>query len=128
MKKLTKAEEDIMQIIWRLERCTVSNILDELGEPKPPHSTISSIVRILEGKDFLGHKAYGRTHEYFPIISKEDYSKKSLKDLVADYFGGSMNRLVSFMVEENEMDIKALSQLINEKEGEPKTKAKSKRK
>ncbi len=61
MKKLTKAEEDIMQIIWRLERCTVSNVLEQLGKPKPPHSTISSIVRILENKGFVDHKAYGRT-------------------------------------------------------------------
>lgn len=122
MKKLTKAEEDLMQIIWRLERCTVANILEELGKPKPPHSTISSIVRILEGKGFLDHKAYGRTYEYFPIITKEAYSKKTLKDLVSDYFGGSMNRLVSFMVEENEMDLKALTELINEKEEDDKTK------
>ncbi|MFT4664795.1 MAG: BlaI family penicillinase repressor [Polaribacter sp.] len=122
MKKLTKAEEDLMQIIWRLERCTVSDILEELGKPKPPHSTISSIVRILEKKDFVGHKAYGRTHEYFPTITKDDYSKKTLKDLVSDYFGGSMNSLVSFMVDEKEMDIEALTELINEKENDAKTK------
>ena len=113
-----------MQIIWRLERCTVSEILKQLGKPKPPHSTISSIVRILEGKGFLSHKAYGRTYEYFPVITKEEYSKKTLKKFVSDYFGGSMNRLVSFMVEENEMDIKALSELINEKEKESSTRQK----
>jgi len=122
MKKLTKAEEGLMQIIWRLERCTVSDIINELGKPKPPHSTISSIVRILEKNGFVDHKAYGRTHEYFPVITKEDYSKKTLKDLVSGYFGGSMNRLVSFMVEENEMDIKALTKLIDEKENDSKTK------
>lgn len=116
MEKLTKTEEGIMHIIWRLERCTVSDILKELGKPKPPHSTISSIVRILEKKDFVNYKAYGRTHEYFPLVTKDDYSKKTLKDLVTDYFGGSMNRLVSFMVDEKEMDIKALEKLINEKE------------
>ena len=69
-KKLTKAEEEIMQIIWRLERCTVSNILEDLGTPKPPHSSISSIVRILEKKGFVDHKTYARTHEYFPIVTK----------------------------------------------------------
>jgi len=125
MKKLTKAEEGVMQIIWRLERCTVSDVVKELeksSESKPPHSTISSIVRILEGKHFVSHKAYGRTYEYFPIVTKEDYSKKTLKDLVSDYFEGSMNRLVSFMVDENEMDIKALTELINEKESNTKTK------
>ena len=122
MKKLTKAEEDIMQIIWRLERCTVSDILEQLGKPKPKHSTSSSIVRILERKGFLDHKAYGRTYEYFPVFTKEEYSKKTLKDFVSNYFEGSMNRLVSFMVEENEMDIAALSELINEKEKENKNK------
>ena len=120
MKKLTKAEEEVMQIIWRLERCIVKDIRDQLGEPKPPHSTISSIVRILEAKGFLDHKAYGRTYEYFPIITKEEYSKKTLKQFVSDYFGGSMNRLVSFMVEENEMDIEALSELINSEKENPK--------
>ena len=109
MKKLTKAEEEIMQIIWRLERCTVSDILNDLGEPKPPHSSISSIVRILEKKEFLDHKAYGRTYEYFPVISKDDYSKLSLKKLASDYFEGSMNNLVSFLVKEKESLLLQLS-------------------
>ncbi len=118
MEKLTKTEENVMQIIWRLERCIVKDIRDQLGKPPPPHSTISSIVRILEEKGFVGHKAYGRTYEYFPTVSKEDYSKRSLKKLVQDYFGGSMNQLVSFLVDEKEMDLKALSKLIDEKENQ----------
>ena len=85
MKRLTKAEEDIMQIIWQLERCTVSDvrnyIQEEIGGEKPPHSTISTIVRILEDKGFLDHKAYGRTYEYFPKVSKEDYSARTLKKI-----------------------------------------------
>ncbi len=116
MKKLTKAEEEIMQIIWRLERCLVSDIIKELGEPKPPHSTISSIVRILEGKGFVNHKAYGRTHEYFPIIQKEDYSKQTLNKFVKDYFQGSMNALVSFMVKENDLSVEELSAMIQQLE------------
>ena len=75
MKKLTKTEEEVMHIIWKLERCIVSDILkymtDQMGMEKPPHSTISSIVRILESKGFLDHKAYGRTYEYFPIVTKK---------------------------------------------------------
>ena len=114
MKRLTKAEEEIMQIIWRLERCTVSNILDDIGgNPKPKHSSISSIVRILEGKDFVNHKAYGRTYEYFPIVSKDDYSKFTLKKIVNNYFEGSMNNLVSFLVKENDLDVKELSDLLD---------------
>ena len=115
MIQLTKAEEEIMQVIWRLERCLVSDILpiveEQRGE-KVPQSTISSIVRILEGKDFVSHKAYGRTHEYFPVISKDDYTKTTLKKLVSDYFEGSMSDLVSFLVKEEKMDVDELSDLI----------------
>ena len=120
MKRLTKAEEEIMQIIWRLEKCTVSDMRDDIqqqsGEKKPPHSTISTIVRILEEKGFLGHKAYGRTYEYFPLVSKEDYSKSSLKKLVSDYFEGSMNQLVSFLVKEENLDVSELSELLDQLE------------
>ena len=118
MKRLTKSEEEIMQIIWRLERCTVSDVIKELGLPKPPHSTISSIARILEKKGFLSHKAYGRTYEYFPAISKDVYSKRTLKEFVSDYFEGSMNRLVSFMVQEKDLDLKDLSELLKKIEEE----------
>ncbi len=118
MKRLTKSEEEIMQIIWKLERCTVSDVIKELGMPKPPHSTISSIVRILEKKGFLDHKAYGRTYEYGPIISRELYSKRTLKAFVSDYFEGSMNSLVSFMVQEKDLDIKELSELLKKMEEE----------
>ncbi len=112
MKTLTKVEEQIMQIIWNLDRCLVRDIIDQLDEPKPPHSTISSVVRILEKKGFVNHKAYGRTYEYFPTISKEEYSKSSIKDLAQNYFGGSMSKLVSFLVKEEEMDLKDLNEMI----------------
>ncbi len=119
MKRLTKAEEEIMQIIWRLGRCTVRDIREDIGgDPLPPHSSISTIVRILETKEFLGHKAYGRTYEYFPIIEREVYSKQSLQKLVGDYFGGSMDRLVSFMVQENDLSIKELAELLDKLEEE----------
>lgn len=119
MNKLTKAEEEIMQIIWRLGRCTVRDIREDIGgEPLPPHSTISSFVRILEEKKFVNYKAYGRTHEYFPIIAKEDYSKRSLHKLVDEYFEGSMNSLVSFLVKENDLSIKELSDLLDQLDDE----------
>ncbi len=118
MKRLTKAEEDIMQIIWQLNRCTVSDVRDfiakENGEKKPPHSTISTIVRILEEKGFLDHKAYGRTYEYFPVVSKADYSRRTLKKFVSDYFEGSMNELVSFLVKEEKIDMEELSKLLQD--------------
>lgn len=114
IKNLTKAEEEIMQFIWHLGRCTVTNIIDELAEPKPPHSSISSIVRILERKGFVGHKAYGRTYEYFPLIAKEDYSKRSLLSLLRDYFDGSTPQLVSFLVEHEETSVEELQELIKQ--------------
>ena len=118
MIKLTKAEEEIMQIIWEIGPCTVSDIRDYIeahkGPPKPPHSSISTIVRIVEKKGFLDHKAYGRTYEYRPIIAKEDYSRFSLKKLVSDYFGGSMNQLVSFLVKEKDLKPEELSDLLDQ--------------
>ncbi|MCB0599973.1 MAG: BlaI/MecI/CopY family transcriptional regulator [Saprospiraceae bacterium] len=117
MKKLTPAEEEVMQWIWTLERCTVSDILDHLGEPRPPHSTISSIVRILEKKGFVDHKAYGRTHEYFPSVARDDYRRKSLQQLVSDYFDGSVHRLVSYLVKEEQVDWEELQQLLDGLEG-----------
>lgn len=104
-----------MQIIWRLERCLVSDILpiveEQRGE-KVAQSTVSSIVRILESKGFVSHKAYGRTHEYFPAVTKEAYTKSTLSKLVTDYFEGSMNSLVSFLVKSEKMDVEELSDLI----------------
>jgi len=113
MQKLTKSEEEIMQWLWQLERATVSDILEKMGEPRPPHSTISSFVRILEKKEFVGHKAYGKTHEYFPLITKEEYSKLNISDLVRDYFDGSVNNLVSFLVKKEQIDIDELQKMID---------------
>jgi predicted transcriptional regulator len=86
---------------------------ETMGLKKPPHSTISSIVRILESTGFLDHKAYGRTYEYFPKITKEAYSKTTLKKFVSDYFEGSMSSLVSFMVKEKNLNIHELESLID---------------
>lgn len=115
--KLTKAEEEIMHMIWEQEEpSTVSQLIKQMAEPHPPHSTISSIVRILEKKGFVDYKAYGRTHVYFPIVEKKAYTKFSVKRLVSNYFEGSMNELVSFLVEENDLSIKDLGQLIHKLE------------
>ena len=114
IKSLTRAEEENMQYIWQLGRCTVSNIIDEIKDPKPPHSSISSIVRILERKGFVDHKSYGRTYEYFPLITKEDYSKGSVLSLIREYFDGSTQQLVSFLVAKEETSIEELQELIKE--------------
>ncbi|MCB9347307.1 MAG: BlaI/MecI/CopY family transcriptional regulator [Lewinellaceae bacterium] len=123
MTKLTKAEEEIMQIIWEVAPCTVADIRnymkEKLGMKKPPHSTVSTMVRILDDKKgFLKHTAYGRTFVYEPAISKEEYSRQSLKTLVSDYFEGSMNRLVSFLVQEKDLNLRELNELVEKLEEE----------
>ncbi len=123
MKKLTKAEEEIMQIIWEIAPCTVADIRNymeqELGMKKPPHSTVSTMVRILDDKKgFLKHTAYGRTFVYEPAVSKAEYSHQSVQKLVRDYFGGSMNRLVSFLVKEEDLSLNELNKLVDHLEEE----------
>lgn len=112
IEKLTKAEEEIMHIIWQLERCLVRDIINELDKEDIPHSTVSSVVRILEKKGFVDHKAYGKTHEYFPIISKEQYASQSVKNVLERFFSGSPKQLVSFLVEKENMDLKELNTLL----------------
>ena len=114
IKRLTKGEEGIMQYIWQMGRCTVADVIEKLATPKPPHSSISSIVRILERKGFVGHKTYGRTYEYFPLLSKEEYSRGSLLNLIHNYFNGSTPKLVSFLVEEEETTIEELQEIIKQ--------------
>lgn len=121
LPSLTKAEEEIMQIIWGLERCIVRDIIDKLGQPDIPHSTVSSVVRILEKKGFVTHKAYGKTHEYIAVISKEEYAQQNVKSLIKKYFGGSPKQLVSYLVKEHDLDLKELNELMQ-------TLAKSKKK
>lgn len=109
---LTKAEEEVMQIIWNIEPCIVRDIINKTGDPDIPHSTISSVVRILERKGFLAHKAYGKTHEYYSLISREEYAEKGVKNIIEKYFGGSPKKLVSFLVQEENMSLKELNELM----------------
>lgn len=117
MEKLTKKEEQIMHIIWQLGRCTVSDILDIIEKEegkRPPHSSIATIVQLLEKeRKFLSFKAYGKTYEYFPIISKSEYSKRTLSKFISDYFDGSANNLVSFLVKEEKLDTNEIKNLLD---------------
>jgi predicted transcriptional regulator len=114
LKELTKAEDQVMQILWDLKSAFVKDIIEQMPDPKPAYNTISTIVRILETKGFVDHKAYGKTHEYFPVISKEKYTKFYLNNLLKGYFNGSFQNLVSFFAKENKMDVKALEKLLEE--------------
>jgi BlaI family penicillinase repressor len=116
MKELTKAEDQVMQILWSLEKGVVKDIIEEMPEPKPAYNTVSTIVRILETKGFIDHKAYGKTHEYFPIISKDKYTKFYLNNLIKGYFNGSFQNLVSFFTQEEKLNIKDIDQLVKKLE------------
>ncbi len=120
-KQLTKAEEQFMQILWELEEASVQEIIDQLPEPKPAYNTVSTIIRILETKDFVAHKAKGRGYIYFPLVSKAIYTNQSLQKIVDGYFGGSFKSMVSFFVNKNEVDFKELDtilKIINDKKTE----------
>ncbi len=111
MKELTKAEEQIMQILWKIEKGFVNDILEGFPLPKPAYNTVSTIVRILEKKEFVSHKAYGKTHEYFPLISKEEYTKTYLNGFLSNYFSNSYQQLVSFFSNDNKLSVKELEEI-----------------
>ncbi|MEM7372737.1 MAG: BlaI/MecI/CopY family transcriptional regulator [Bacteroidota bacterium] len=112
MKRLTPKEEQIMQILWRLKRAFVNDILKELPDPKPHYNTVSSLVRFLEDKGYIGHKAYGKTHEYFPTVSVEAYRKQSLYKLVSGYFSNSYKSVISSLAREEKISVDELKEII----------------
>lgn len=114
MKELTKAEEQIMQELWMLEKAFVKDIIDKLPEPNPAYNTVSTIIRILEKKGFVDHYAYGKTHQYFPIVSKVDYTKSYFKNFLNGYFSNSFQEMVSFFAKEDKMSISELEEIIKE--------------
>jgi BlaI family penicillinase repressor len=114
MKNLTKAEEQIMQVIWKLDKAFLREILDELPSPKPHSNTVATIIKILVDKEFVGITVFGRTHQYHPLISKETYSKSTMKSLVKGYFEGSFSNAVSFMVKENNISLDELELLLKQ--------------
>lgn len=114
MKQLTKAEEEIMQLLWELKLANVSAIIAEMPEPKPAYNTVSTIVRILESKGFVGHETKGKGHYYFPEVDKETYSNQSMKKLLNNYFNGSFRSMVSFFVEKNDLDTRELEAILKE--------------
>jgi len=111
MKELTRAEEELMQILWRIEKGFIKDILAELQEPRPAYNTVSTIIRILEKKDFVDHKAYGKSYEYFPVVSKKEYTKTFFGHFMKNYFGNSYREMVSFFTSDNNLDIGELEDL-----------------
>jgi BlaI family transcriptional regulator, penicillinase repressor len=114
MEKLTKAEEDIMLIVWELKAVFVKDIITQIAEPKPHYNTVSTMIKILQEKGFVAYEAFGKTYQYYPLVEKEAYFKKSVKPMLANYFNGSAKQLVSFFVKEKNISIQELETLIKE--------------
>ena len=123
MKRITVKEEEIMNFFWERGELFVKQILDFFPEPKPHYNTVSTMVRALEEKGFLGYHSYGNTYQYYPLISKEDYNNKNLRNMIKKYFGNSCKRVVSTLIEEEDLTIEELKELILEIEKKRKTPA-----
>jgi BlaI family transcriptional regulator, penicillinase repressor len=112
IRELSKAEEEIMQAIWDIGPCYVKDIVEIFPEPKPAYNTVSTIVRILETKGFLDHNAYGRTHEYFAVISKAAYRAFATNKLMEGYFENSVEEMLSFFVKEKQINTQELDDIL----------------
>ena len=114
MKQLTKAEEQVMQVVWKLKEGFIRDIMEAMPSPKPHQNTVATILKILGDKEFIGIRVFGRQHQYFPLVSKEVYSRATMKTLVKSYFGGSFSEAVSFMVKENNISLEDLEALLSQ--------------
>jgi BlaI family transcriptional regulator, penicillinase repressor len=114
MKTLTKAEEQVMQAVWKVGEGFIRDIMDQLSNPKPHQNTVATVLKILTEKDFVAVKVIGRQHQYYPLVSKEAYSKSSIRNIVKGYFNGSFANAVSFMVKENAVSLEDLESLLKE--------------
>jgi len=114
MKTLTRAEEQVMQAVWKLEKGFLREIVEEMPNPKPHQNTVATLLKILVEKEFVGINVINRHHEYRPLVSKEDYSKRTMKQMVKGYFEGSFSNVVSFMVKENNISVEELESLLQQ--------------
>ena len=113
IKELTKAEEQVMQILWQLNEAIVKDIIEKMPDPKPAYNTVSTVVRVLEGKGFIGHKAYGNSHVYFPAVTESEYKKFTFDKMMKNYFSNSYQSLVSFIADEKKLSVNELDELTN---------------
>lgn len=112
IKELTRAEEQIMQELWKLNKAFVKEIIEEMDEPKPAYNTVSTIIRILETKGFVGHESFGKSHRYFPKVSKNEYKEFATGKLLSGYFDNSANKMLSFFLEEKKLNLKDADGLL----------------
>jgi predicted transcriptional regulator len=112
MRDLTRAEEQVMQVLWKIKKGFVKDILEHFDDPKPAYNTVSTIVRILQEKGFVTHKAYGRTHEYYPVVTKSEYSKSHISTFVNDYFSNSFEKMVSFFAKGKSISLHEMEEIM----------------
>jgi BlaI family penicillinase repressor len=110
-QELTRAEEEIMQILWLLGKGFVNDVLEHFPEPRPAYNTVSTIIRILEKKGFVGHNAFGKTHEYYPLITKQEYTRQFMGTVVKGYFDNSLRKMVSFFTGDGTMSMKEMEEI-----------------
>lgn len=113
-KSLTKAEEQIMQVLWKLEHAFLREVMDALPEPRPHQNTVATVLKVLIDKEFVAIESFGRIHRYHPLITKEQYSKASLRSIVKSYFDGSVTNAVSFILKEEQMNVEDLELLLRQ--------------
>ena len=111
MKELTKAQEEILLILWEIKEGAVSDVLKKLKDPKPAYNTVATVIGVLEKKDYVGHKKFGKTKVYYPLIPKKEYARSFLKEAVKGYFNGSIKTIVQYFLIDNELSIKELEEL-----------------
>ncbi len=102
-----------MQVLWEKEKCFVNDVLEKLPEPKPAYNTVSTVIRVLEKKGFVSHKAYGKTHEYYPVVDKDTYTGGFMKTVLNNFFGGSASRMVSFLSSNKSISLEEVDEIIS---------------
>lgn len=113
MQKLTNKEEEVMKILWKLQKAFVKEVLEEMPDKKPHYNTLSTIIRNLQEKGYVGHEAFGNTHRYFPMVSMEDYRKTHVNHAILDYYNNSYKSLVSFFAKEEKISVEELQEIID---------------
>ncbi len=126
MKSLTKAEEQVMQILWDLKEGVVKQVVEKFDEPQPAYTTVATVLKVLEKKGFVGHKKIGNTHLFFPAITKKEYTKFQFSSLLKDYFNGSFPKMATFFAKENNLGIEELEEMLKITEAELKKEQKKK--
>ena len=124
LQEITRAQEDILKVIWEIGEGAISDVLHQLPEPKPAYTTVATVIKVLERKGYLSHKTFGKTNVYFPVISKKEYTRSVLKSTVTGLFNGSVNQLVSHFVKDKDVDLSELEAIKNMLEEEIKNQKK----